>query len=131
MGKVESAHGGRRPHRKALRQGDACLLFCGQEIEKQPLLCVVGTCRIPRRGTDAAILFTDQILTRQRLSFAIPPRLARLLMEIFGKGLGQAVGQGFGHNRIVVIMVALELLTQEIHPDSRRHGKGTNMISTA
>ena len=52
-------------------------------------------------------------------------------MEPLGKGFGQAVGQGFRHDGIVVIVVPLELFAQKIDPNSRRHGKGSDVIRAA
>src|SRR4029077_4684871 len=131
MGKIESAHGRRRPHREAFSQGDSCVLFCGQEIEEQPFLCVVRTGRVAWRGTNPTIAFANQVLRRQTFLLAVSPLLPRTRMEPLGKGFGQAVCYCFGHYRIVVVVVALELSTYDIHPYSRRHGKGSEIIRSA
>ena len=44
-------------------------------------------------------------------------------MQVFGKGFRQAIGQGFGHDRIVVVMIALEALAEILDSKACAHRK--------
>ncbi len=109
MGKIESAYRSCRQHGEALRQRNTGVLFDLQEFEEQLLFGMVRACRIPGRGTDPPILFPDQVFTSQILFLPIPPFGSDPFMEIFGKGFGESIGQRFGHNRIVIVMIFVEL----------------------
>ena len=56
------------------------------------LLGVIRAGRIARRRPDAAILLVDQLLVAQALLAAVAPLVAHALVQAFGKGLGQPVG---------------------------------------
>ena len=51
---------------------------------------------------------------RQPFVAAETPFLAGLLVQHLGQGLGEPVGQGLAHDRVVVVVVALELLDQRL-----------------
>ena len=92
---------------------------------------MVGAGGVAGRRTDPAVLLADQIFAGQFFAFAKPPRFARALVQIFGKGFGQTIGQCFGHDRVVIVMVPLELLAKFLDAKSRADGKGTEIIFQA
>ena len=55
------------------------------------------------RRADATVFFGQQILIGKFVQPAIAPFDARLLMQIFGEGLGKSVGQRRGHDGVVVV----------------------------
>src|SRR2546428_13908095 len=54
----------------------------------------------------------------ERLSLAVSPLLARLLVQIFGERLRQPVGQGFGYDRVVVVMLLLKSFAHRSEADA-------------
>jgi len=79
--------------------------------------------RIPPRA-DAAVLFTDQFFLGELLGFAVTPLLADAFVEVLGEGLGQTVGERFGHNRVVVVLVRLEFPAEVIDAETGRNSEG-------
>ena len=75
---------------------------------------MVGACRIARRGTNSAVGLVDQFFIRQLLVLAKAPIAAGLLVQEFREGFRQAVGQGLGHDRVVIVMLLVELAAQLI-----------------
>ena len=75
---------------------------------------MIGTCRIARRRTNAAIFFTDKIGMRQFFIAPKSPRDPRLLMQIFGKRFREPIRQRFAKNGAVIIVLFLELFGQLI-----------------
>lgn len=73
---------------------------------------------------DAAVILVDQVLGFGRLFRLVPPFPAHAQVEKLGKGLGQSVGQGFGHDGAVVVVSALEALDQFLQTVTRGDGKG-------
>src|SRR5882672_6089446 len=67
VAEIEAAHGGARPHRKALGELDADAALDVEQAEQRLLLGVVGLRRIPRRRPDAAILLGNELDVAQLL----------------------------------------------------------------
>ncbi len=117
---VAAAHRRGRQHREALRQRDPRVRLGTQQIEQHPFLGVVGTGRIPGRRPDALVLLLDQAPVVERLIACIAPELrAHPLVQPLGECLGQAVRQGLGQNRAVVVVGPLELRDQRVEPVAR------------
>ena len=68
---------------------------------------------------------------RQPFVAAVAPVFAGLLVQHFGQGLGEPVGQRLAHDRVVVVVVAVELLDQRLEAESRRHGEGAQVVGDA
>src|SRR5205809_1076104 len=128
MRKIKAADARAGPHGAAFGQFDAGVLFGVEQLPERPLLGVVGAGRIAGGGADAAVLFADQILGGQLLQLAEAPFLARALVQVLGKGLRQAIRQSLGHNRVVIVVIALKLLAERLDAESRRHGKSADVI---
>jgi len=110
MRKIQPAHAGARMHRKRLRQPDPCVVSCIEQIEERSFLGVIWTRWITGGRPNAAIFFTNQISIGELFVTTKSPRNASFFMQIFGKRFSQSVGQSFGHDRAVVVVLTLELL---------------------
>src|SRR5438874_13277430 len=89
---------------------------------------MVRTRRITRGGPDAAIFLANEILIREMLVLSVAPFVTSALVEVFGEGFGDPVCQRFDHDRIVIVMILLELLAKLLHAETRAHGKAPNVI---
>src|SRR5262249_61757792 len=69
---------------------------------------VIGAGGVAERGADAAVLLGEDLVVGQRLAGAVTPVDARLMMEVLGERLGEPVGERLGHDRRVVVVIALE-----------------------
>src|SRR5262249_205932 len=105
MGEVEAADAGARPHRVTFSELDAGVLFDFQQLPKRLVLRVMGTGRVGGGGTDAAVFFVDEIFFAEVLGFAEAPLFAGFLVKIFGEGFGEAIGEGFGHDGVVIVVI--------------------------
>src|ERR1051326_7427657 len=97
------ARGGR--HRGVLGQADTELARA-EQIEELELLAVVGTCRIPERGTNAAMPLRHDRVGRHVLVDA--PFPARRRVEISGERLREAVRERLDDNRVVVVALRFD-----------------------
>ena len=70
----------------------------------------------------------DQVVVAQVFRRAVAPVAAGLLVQPFGKGLGQPVGQGLDHDRIVVVVLGLEAGGQFVGADARGDGKRAEVV---
>ena len=70
---------------------------------------MVGLGRIAGGGSDALILFGDQVVDPGRLVGGVTPQLGPdFLVQPLGEGLGQAVGERRGQDRRIVVAGVLE-----------------------
>lgn len=120
MREVQAADRRGRPHREAFGQCDAGVLLGLQQVEQSSLLGVIRAGRISEGRANAAILFVDQVGSRQILAAAVTPFGADSLVQTFGERLGQAVGEGFGHDRLVIVVSLVELHAEFIATESGR-----------
>ena len=97
-------------------------------MEERPLLDVIRRCGITGCRADAAITFANQLLVRQAFFRSKTPRDARLAMQIFRERLGQPVGQRFRQNRVVVVVLCLEVFGQFIRADPRSDRESAQII---
>ena len=109
MGEVQAADAGRRVHREAFGELDAGRSLGIEQLEERALLGVIGLGRIAGRRADAAVFFVDQLFVRELLARAIAPVAAGLRVQLLGERLGQPVGERLGHDRVVIVVLAVEL----------------------
>src|SRR5437867_3315212 len=102
----------------------AHLMFCTSESEMR----LEPPNGAARRRTDAAIFFLDEVLVRKLLVVAVAPFLTDPFVQVFGKGLRQTIGQRFGHDGVVIVVVGLEFLDEFFQTETAGDGEGTQMI---
>src|ERR1700722_5142616 len=95
-------------NRVALSQFDARAPFDAQPVPQESLLGMIGTGGVARSGTNATIALVDHILRGELLALAVAPGVTRALVHEFRECLRQAIGERLGHDRIIVVVVALK-----------------------
>ena len=109
MREVQARDRGGRGHRVALGQRHAVMRGVVEEREQSALGRVVRARRVAERRANAAVLLREDVLARQVLRHAIAEVFASLVVQVLRRGLGEAVGEGLGHDRVVVVVLPLEL----------------------
>ena len=89
---------------------------------------MVGLGGVARRGTDATIFLLDQFFLRQLFFLAVTPFPANALMQKLGECLSEAIRQGLGHDRVVVIMLSFKAANQLISAVSRGDREDAQVI---
>ena len=59
---------------------------------------------------------------------AVAPLIAHALVQAFGESFSQAVGNGFGHDRVVVIMRRTEVVAKFLQANAAGDREGADMI---
>jgi hypothetical protein len=116
MGEVESAHARARPHSEGLGDHNSRIRLHIEQTPDRAFLRVVRTCRVARCRSDPTILFLDQVLAAQVFFTTVTPLLANPLMQAFGKGFRQAVGDGLGHDRVIVVILSPDRSQSSFRP---------------
>src|SRR5262249_28740656 len=80
------------------------------------------------RRSNATVLLSNQIFVSKILRSAIAPFFTDTLVQKLRKCLRQTVPQGLGHDRVVIVVVALELSAKLLHPKTGTHRKRANII---
>ena len=52
-----------------------------------------------------------------------------MFVEVLSERFRQAIGQRFGHDRIIIVMLRLEFFRQLVHSDSGSHRETPEVIS--
>jgi hypothetical protein len=109
VAEVEAADAGAGLHGQAF--GDLHADVGGAQQREQRLLdAVVGAGGVAGRGADALVLLVDQLFFREALVGHEAPQVgAHAVVQPFGAGLGQAVGQGLEGDGAVVVVRGDEL----------------------
>src|SRR5699024_8153580 len=106
---VEAGDGGAGPHGVAFGEVDAGLAFDVEEVPDDGLAGVVGAGGVAGGGADALVFLGDEGVVIEILVGTEAPEFAAYLgVEKFGEGFGEAVGHGFDHDGVVVVVVGLE-----------------------
>src|SRR4029079_15621285 len=93
---------------------------------------VIWLGRVAGGGADTAVFFGGDFLVREVfLSGVAPIVAANFRMQIFAEGLGEAVGEGFGHDRVVIVVLAVEGSGQLIAAEAGRDGEGADVVLPA
>src|SRR5207237_1825373 len=83
------------------------------------------------RGSNTAITLADQVLVAQFLLLTVTPGFAGPPVHALGESLGQPVSQCLGHNRVVIVLFALELLHQRFNINAGGYRERTQVILDA
>lgn len=111
MGEEESADGGAGVHGAGFGEGDAGGVLCVEEFEDRRLFGVVRLGRIAGSRADATVDLFDELIVVELVGAFISPLDPGAVVEEFGKGLGESVGEGFNHDRFVgVVLVGGDFL---------------------
>ena len=100
-----------------------------QQVEQLALLAVIGTRRVAERWPDAAVALGDQLLAREALVRAVAPVAASARVKVFGERFGEAVGERLDHDRVIVVVVALERRDELGCAVSGRDGEGADEVA--
>src|SRR6202012_751288 len=128
MGEVETAHTGARPHRKGFGNQHAGILLHIEQLPERTLLRVVRTCRVTRGRPYAAILLFDEVGVAQAFLAAVAPFLAYALVQAFGEGFRQAVGDGFRHDRVVVVVLGTEAVAEFLETNAAGYRESSDVV---
>ena len=52
-------------------------------------------------------------------------------MQAFGEGFGQAVGDGFRHDCVVVVVLRAEVVAELLEADAAGYGEGSDVVLQA
>src|SRR5215469_10033923 len=128
MGEIESAYTRPGPHRKRLGNHDSGVCLHVEQTPDCTFFGMIGTCWISRSRPDSPVLLLNQIVIAESFTTAVTPFFPHSLVQAFGKGFCQTVGDGLSHNRVIVIVLGPELIAKFLEADSAGYGKGANMV---
>src|SRR5262249_20907822 len=77
---------------------------------------------------DAAVFFVDEIVAGEIFGAAVAPVGTSLPVKKFGEGFGQSVGEGLGHDRVVVVVIAVELFGEFVAAEAGGDGEGAEIV---
>ena len=83
---------------------------------------------IAGRRTDPEVFFPDDVLHLEIFRFAEAAEFALFLVHQFGEGLGEAVAQGLGHDRAVVVLLGLKRLGEFLDAVAGGDGETAEVI---
>src|SRR6476620_10956255 len=92
---------------------------------------MIRTRRVTRSGPDAAILFLDEFSVAQAFIATIAPFITHSLVQAFGEGLCQPVGDGLRHDRVVIVIICLEPVAELSQTYTAGYGEGADVIAHA
>ena len=132
MAEIEPAYRRARPHRVAFSELDADALPGIEQAEQGRLFGVVWLRRIAGGRADTAVFFLQEIVGGRVLVRRVAPELlADALVQRFGKGLGEAVGEGFDDDRGIVIVLPFEAFGDEVLLEARGDDEGADIVGDA
>ncbi len=102
------------------------------EFPQQGFFRVLGAGGVAGGGADAFVLLFDEGFVVECLVAGVAPVfLAHVFVQAFGEGFGQAVGQGFEHDGVVVVVVGFEALHVFVDADAGGDGEGADVVFQA
>ena len=84
---------------------------------------MVRACRIARRWANAAIALANQVFVVECFISRVAPVIGSDLSSRICEGLSESIHQGLEHDRLVIVVVGLELGELRIGADTGRHGE--------
>ena len=119
MAEVVAGHRRGGQHRETFGQGHVGVGGGVEQTEDRAFLAVLGTGRIAGRRADAAIGLVDQRVVVERLVAAVAPEfLAHALVQALGEGFGESVGQRLQQDRVVIVVIGLEVRDVRVDADA-------------
>ena len=103
------------------------MFFSPKQFKQRSLVAVVGTSRVAESWTDGAVIGVHQTLVGHRIVIGEPPQRTDALMQRFSRSLRKSVGNGFDHDRVVIVVIGFVVFSQRLCTVNR-HGEGANMI---
>src|SRR5690606_20282219 len=91
---------------------------------------MVGLRGVAGGGSDAAVLFVDELLVCEVFLPAVAPLAASPLVEVLGKGLRQPVGDRLDHDRVVIVVVEIKLPREFVAADAGGDGKSPDVVDS-
>src|SRR5579872_625839 len=128
MGKVESTYARAGPHCERLRNQHSGIRLHIKQTPERTLLGVIWACWIPRSRPNASIFLLDKILVTQPFFKTVAPLIPHTLMKALGESLGQTIGNGLSHNRVVVVVLSPEPVAQFLQTNTAGYGKRAYVI---
>src|SRR5262245_24897740 len=92
---------------------------------------MVGLSRVAGGRADAAVFFVDQVFIGEFLVAAEAPGAASFGVQVLGECLGQTIGEGFGHDRVVVVVLAVEVFGEFVAAEAGGDREGADVILAA
>ena len=103
-----------------------------QQLPDGRFLGMLRAGRIARRGTNALIIFADQLIVAQVLMGGeAPDHLTHPLMQILGEGFGQTIGHRFNHDLVVIVVLRVIRLRQCVLLKAAGHGESAQIVRLA
>jgi hypothetical protein len=115
VGELEAADAATGIHGEVFGELGSGVGFGGEEIPNSGLLGVVGRSWITTCWADAAILFFDQLFVAECFVGCVAPEVfADFLVRVFCDCLGEAVADGFDHDRAVIVAGVFKFIGERI-----------------
>src|ERR1700733_1699849 len=82
-------------------------------------------------GTDAAIVFVNEVCRGKVFAAAIAPLIADALVKTLGEGFCEAVCDGLSHDGVVIVVLGFELLDEFFEAEAAGDGEAADVVSEA
>src|ERR1700722_15195020 len=92
---------------------------------------MIGTRGIAGRRPDTSILFVNEICGAEGFSAAITPFFLHPLVQTLSESFGQTIGDGFGHNGVVVVILGFESVAEFFESDAAGYRESAEVIPKA
>mmetsp|Transcript_10715 Transcript_10715/g.27078 ORF Transcript_10715/g.27078 Transcript_10715/m.27078 type:complete len:271 (-) Transcript_10715:3021-3833(-) len=93
---------------------------------------MVGLRGVARRRANSLVLYLEHLVRTNVLVRCVPPQLlAHFGVQQLGEGLGEAVGDGLGHDDVVVVVLMLVLVTERLRAEAAGDRKGSDVVRDA
>lgn len=129
MREIQAADGTAGMHGHAFGEFDAGLGGGVEQVEQDGFFGVVWLCGVTGGWADTTVFFTHGFFEAEVTWIFITPSKAGLLVEVFGEGFGQAIGDGFGEDAAVGVMGVVELFGEFVR-SMDADGEATDVVGT-
>ncbi len=128
MSKIKPTHARPRPHRKRFGEYHSSVGPHVEQAPKRAFLSMVRARGIACSRPDSTILLMDQFLCTQAFFATVTPLIPNPLVQTFSKSFGKTIGEGFGHDGVVVVMLGTEAVAQLLQPDPAGYRECTDVV---